>query len=133
MPPISEPLDNYVRLPKNITHTPPQFERYLLTFATNSGRQSTSNCAFPIKGIQLDNYTSVWVFLPAIQRWIPPYTIFASFPVISSPNVIEAIVEAPPSVTQPALASTTAVLAIAVCETKLDYSSGISLKSLTLP
>jgi hypothetical protein len=127
-PPVQTPMTAFASLPKDATMTPGQFERYTLTFSTNSGRVNTGNAAFPIHTIQVDNYTSIYVFLPIVQRWIPPYTFGVQMPVIAGTGIIEAIAEPPPGTTQPALASTIAPLQIAVYEDCLSYSPGFSLQ-----
>lgn len=106
---------------------PYQLERYIDQATTvNTGRLIDKSAGFPIRGIQIDNYSRLWLYSPAAGRYIPPFTFGVQFAIFDAPNKIEIHASAPPNFTQPA-ANTTETFSVTGYECQLEYSPGIPI------
>lgn len=82
---------------------PPQFERYLDVLITaNSGILLDRSLGFPCRGMHIDNNSKIWLYIPALGRYIMPYITGVAYPVHTAPNKIVIQASAPPGITQPA-------------------------------
>lgn len=89
-----------------------------------SGRLLDASAAFPIRGVEIDNYSRLWLYLPSIARYIPPYTFGFSCPVHFAPVKIEVHAQAPPGFLQIASSSTES-FCVTCKEVELSYSPGL--------
>lgn len=129
VPPTLAPYQPLDQLPK-ATALPPvpyQLSRYIDILTTaNSGRLLDRDAGHPIHGMQVDNYSRIWLYVPAAGRYIPPYTFGIQMGIKDAANKMEVIASAPPVFTQ-AAASTTETFSITATECWLEYSPGISI------
>jgi hypothetical protein len=131
VPPVLGPIQPLNILPKDkrIPGVPHQMERYGdVPVSVNSGRILDRQAGFPIHGLQIDNYSRIWLFVPAAQRFIPPQCIGVQYPIFSAPSKVEIDATAPPNYSQPSAAAGDIVTVIGY-EAELPYSAGFLLST----
>lgn len=134
VPPAVSGEPKRIEVPKDmeIPPRPPRYDQEIaISITANSGDIIDKEVAFPVRSIQLDNYSHVWLYVDGIQRWIPPGTIGWCFPVLRAQSKIHIAASAPPNATQGA-AATGDFLNVLVSERIIDYSPGVSI-GLTTP
>lgn len=130
VPPVLAPIEPFKQLPKDkaIPKVPYQMERYGdVPVSKNSGAILHNQVAFPWHTVQIDNYSRVWLFVPAAQRFVPPFVIGVQYPIFAASGIIRVEALAPPNWTQPAAGSGD-VVTVTMYEAMLDYSNGIAIQ-----
>jgi hypothetical protein len=76
--------------------------QYLQIPGGATGELLMDGVAFPIRTIQVDNYTSCWLLVSSAERYIPPLTMGWQFPCARASSQIRVVGLSPPGIAQPA-------------------------------
>lgn len=125
MPPAVFGEPQRLMLPKDmeIPPRPTNYAEFLNILGAASGELLNSYLGFPAGTLQIDNYTSVWVFLDGAKRFIPPLTMAWQFPIFKRVTQVRVIAAAPPGIAQPAFTAGGVVYVFAI-EQHLPITTG---------
>jgi hypothetical protein len=90
-----------------------------------------ASLAFPAHSVLIDNYSNMWLWLPAARRWVPPYFWGMTLPLYQATEIAEYFVQAPPTFTQGTLHATQYVTtmwtaALQVAQSGIPMPGGIA-------
>ncbi|HEV3129595.1 MAG TPA: hypothetical protein VGY32_11465 [Solirubrobacteraceae bacterium] len=131
VPPVLAPYEPYKQIPKDsgIPPVPHQVERYGdVSAGVNTGRLLDRSAGFPWHTLQIDNYSRIWLYVPAANRYIPPFVFGIQFPIFPASTKVEIDAAAPPNFTQPA-AGAGDIFSVTCYEAMMEYSPGLPVQS----
>jgi hypothetical protein len=127
VPPAVAGEPRRLQVPKElrIPELPTNSRQYVgIALLANTGDILQDDVAFPIGTIYIDNWSSCWVFVDVVGRWIIPDSIGWVIPTYRSSSQIYVRATAPPGYTQPALTAGGS-LNVIVTESVQPFSTGI--------
>jgi hypothetical protein len=93
------------RWPKDRRYPPkdPKTQRYpVLTTSANSGTLIDTDVGWMIRSYQIENYSSIWLKIDSVEKWIPPLYAVSFIGVAQRTQRLLVLAQAPPGTTQPA-------------------------------
>lgn len=99
------------------------------TVVRGSGTALRRSLAFPAHAVLVDNLTTQWLYVPAAQRYVPPFTYGAVLPLLQSTAVAEYQVSAPAGYSQ-GTNNPSQYVVTTWTAAMLGYSPGLSLPAV---
>lgn len=127
MPPAVFGEPERLMLPKGleVPPRPTNYKEFLNIAGAASGDLINEYIGFPAGTIQIDNYTTVWLLLDGVKKFIPPLTMGWQFPVYHRVTNLRIVATPPGGQTQPAFSAGGVVYAFAI-ESRLSAVAGFT-------
>lgn len=120
-PNVQDPIEKDQELPRR----PPKNAKYVnVQLNTNTGEKMDDDLGFPCRGLIVDNYSSVWIFVSGADVYIPPFSVRWHLPIYQASSSLRVLASAPQGYTQPALTAGGTFSIVAV-EEKVEAVAGV--------
>lgn len=104
LPPAVAGEAHRIQIPKElrIPQIPGNYASFVAVAGGATGQLLEEPTSFPVRTIQIDNYTSCFIYVQACDRYIPPLTMGWQFVLGRGVSQVRVVGASPPGIAQPA-------------------------------